>query len=121
VNVSAQADVISEIPAIVVGIFVDDNIVPVPQPAATVIQIKRRDAEVEAAKPEATGTTSGKTPTVTATEAAGETAMLPGVIEVEAGIIASGVVSNPLAVVVDVRGLGMAFFIATSRSGRRTM
>ncbi len=120
-NVSAQTHVISEIPAIVVGVFIDDNVVPVPKPAATVVQIKRRDAEVEAAKPEAARTTSGETPMVTAAEAAGEAAMLPGVIEVEAGIIASGVVSNPLAVVVDVRGLGMAFFIATSRSGRRAM
>ena len=45
--------------------------------------------------------------------------MLPGMIEVETGVIASGVVPNPFAVVVDVRGFGMAFPVAI-RVGRRS-
>ena len=121
VNVGTQANVVGEIPAIVVGVFVDDDVVAIPQPVAAVAQIKSRDAEVEAAKPEAALTASGKAPAVTSAEAAGEVTVLPGVVEMEAGIVAAVVVSNPLAVVVDVRGLGMAFFISTSRSGRRAM
>ncbi len=116
-NVSAQTHVIGEIPAIVVGVFVDDNVVPVPKPVATVVQIKRRDAEVEATKPEAAGPAATDTPDMAPAEAAGEAAMFPRVLEVEAGIIASGVVSNPLAVVVDVRGFGMSLAVFERRMG----
>jgi len=52
-----------------------------------------------------------------AAKAAGEAAMLPGMIEVEAGIIASGVVADPGAVVVDMRGFGMAWLVV--KTGRR--
>ncbi len=84
---------------------------------ATVVQIKRRDAEVEATKPEAAGPAATDTPDMAPAEAAGEAAMFPRVIEVEAGIIASGVVSNPLAVVVDVRGFGMSLAVFERRMG----
>jgi hypothetical protein len=47
--------------------------------------------------------------------------MLPGMIEVEAGITSSGVVPDPLAVMVNVRSFGMACFVTAGRSGRRAM
>ena len=106
--------VVGEIPAVVVGIFVDHDLVAVPVPVVAIGEIKRGNAEVEAAKPEAAGAASADAPDVAAAEAAGEAAMLPGMIEVEAGVVASSVVSNPLAVVVDVRSFGMAC------PGRRT-
>jgi len=57
-----------------------------------------------------------------AAEAAGESPMLKGMIEVKAGIVASGVMADPSAVVVDVRGFGMACFVAAwGRFGRRAM
>jgi len=117
VNVGTEAHVVGEIPAIVVGVFVDDDVVAVPEPVTTVVQIKRSDAKEEAAKPEAARTTSPEAPTVAAAEAAGEAAVLPGVIEVEAAIIAAEIVSHPLAVAVDVRGFGMTFAVAERRMG----
>ena len=60
-----------------------------------------------------------------AAEAAGEAAMLPGMIEVEAGIVArAGVVPDPFAVVVNVRSVGMAFCrdnVGGHGLGRRAM
>src|ERR1700722_8747383 len=103
-----------------VGIVIDDDLVAVPEPIIAVGKVKGANAEVEAAKPEPVGASSGDAPDVAAAEAAGEPTMFPGMIEVEAGIVSSGVVSDPRSVVVDVRSFGMAFFAATGRrSGGR--
>jgi hypothetical protein len=59
-------------------------------------------------KPIATGKASANAPDVAATEAAAEAAVLPGMIEAEASIVASGIMAYPFAVVVDMRSLGMA-------------
>ena len=51
--------------------------------------------------------------------------MLPGMLEVEAGIVTSLIVAHPFTVAVYVRGLGMSFAVAEGllRSGlmRRTV
>src|SRR5271169_3949927 len=75
-NVGAQPDVVSEIPAVVVGIFVDHDIVAVPEPVIAIGQVKRGDAEVVAAKPETAGIASLNAPAVSAAKAAVEAAML---------------------------------------------
>jgi hypothetical protein len=111
VDVGAQPYVVGEIPAVVIGIFVDDDLIAIPEPVIAEGQVKRSDAEVKAAKPETVGTSSANAPYVAAAEAAGEVAVLPWVIEVEAGIIAPGVMSDPSAVVVDVRGGRMAVVV----------
>jgi hypothetical protein len=49
---------------------------------------------------------------VAAAETAFEMTVLPGMIEVVASIIAPVIVTNPFAVVVHVRSLGMAFVVA---------
>ena len=102
-----------------VGIFVDHDLVAVPEPIAAQGQVKGGDAESEAAKPETGGTASANAPDVAAAEAAGESAMLKGMIKVEAGIITAGIMSNPGAVVVNVRSFGMALPVgAGGGSGR---
>jgi len=57
-----------------------------------------------------------------AAEPAGEAAVLPGMIEVEARVVTSSVVPDPGAVVVDVGSLGMAFVIMKTlcRVGNRS-
>jgi hypothetical protein len=50
-------------------------------------------------------------PDVAATETAGEAAMLPGVVEVIVGVVASSVVADPGFAAVDVGGIGMASVI----------
>jgi hypothetical protein len=109
VNVGAQPDVVSEIPAFVIGVFVDHDIVAIPEPVAGIVKVKRGDAEVIAAKPETAGIASLNAPPVSTAEATVEAAVLPGVIDVEAVVFAPTPVSDPFAVAVDVRGFGMAF------------
>ena len=107
-NVSAQAHVVSEIPAVVVGVFVNHDVVAIPIPAVGIGKVKRGDAEVEAAKPETTGIPTLYAPPMSATEATSKAAVLPRMVEVEAVVIPPPAVTNPLAVAVDMRGFGVA-------------
>lgn len=111
VNVGAEADVIGQVPTVVIGIVVDDDLVGVPEPIVAVAGVKRADAEIKAVEPEAAGTAATEMPDMASANAAAETAMLPGMVEMEAGIIVSGVVADPFAVGVNVRGFGMAFLV----------
>ena len=53
VDVGAEPGVVGEVPAGVVRIFVDDDLVGVPKPAVNIAKVVRSYAEVEASKPEA--------------------------------------------------------------------
>jgi hypothetical protein len=108
VNVSAQAYVVSEIPAVVVGVFVNHHVVAVPIPSIGVGKVKRGDAEVEAAKPETAGIPTLNAPPMSATEATLKAAVLPRMVHMEAVVIPPEIVTNPFAVVVHVRGFRMA-------------
>jgi len=108
VNVGAQAYVVSEIPAVVVGVFVNHYVVAVPIPVIGVGKVKRGDAEVEATKPETAGIPTLDAPTMSTTEATLKAAVLPRMVQVEAVVIPPHVVTNPFAVVVDVWGFRMA-------------
>jgi hypothetical protein len=118
VNVGAQPGIVGEVPALVVGVLVNHDIVAVPKPIIGVGKVKRGDAEVVAAKPETAGIASLNAPAVSAAEAAVETAMLPGVIDVEADVIASAFVPHPLAVTVDVGSFGVAYAVVVGAAGR---
>jgi len=96
----------------VVGVLVNHDIVAVPIPVIAIGKVKGRDAKVEAAKPEAPRIATLNSPPVSATETTGEAAMLPGMIDMEAGIVSSTFMSDPFAVVVDVWGFRVAFPIA---------
>lgn len=107
-DVSAEANVVGQVPAVVIGILVDDDLVGVPEPIVAVIEVRGRDGEIEAAEPEAFAIAAGDAPDVAAAEAAVEVAVLPRMIEMEAGVIAAGIVADPLTVGVDVRSFRVA-------------
>ena len=89
VAVGAEADVIGQVPAVVIGIVVDYDLVGGPIPVVTKTIVIGRHAEVEAAEPEALAVAAFDAPLMAAADAAGEAAMLPGMIEVIVRIIAS--------------------------------
>jgi len=109
-HVSPEARVIGEVIALVVGILVEDDVVAIPPPAVTISKFCWGDTEGEATEPESTRTTPFDTPYVVGTEATLKATMLPGVIDVEAVVVATGVVTHPLATV-DVRSIGVTFLI----------
>lgn len=103
VNVGAEADVVSEVPADVVGILVDDDVVGIPKPVIAIGDVKGSDAEVEAAEPEAARTAAGEAPDVFGAEAGGEVAVRPRMIEMEAGVRGTLFMADPVPLCVDVR------------------
>jgi len=116
VDVSAESGVVGQVPAVVVGIFVDDDGIAVPEPIRGVVVIVGRHTEVEAAEPETFAVSSAKAEHVAAAKAAGEVAVLPSMIDVIVGIVAAGIVANPCVIVVDVRRLGMIGFVLEGAS-----
>jgi hypothetical protein len=112
VEVGAQSDVVGEIPAFVVGVIVDHDVVAVPIPVVAVGEVKWGDAEVEAAKPETAGIATLNAPPVSAAKTALKMAVLPGMIEVKAPVVTTTFVTNPFPVVVDVGGFGVIVTVA---------
>jgi hypothetical protein len=111
VNVGSESGVVGEIPAWVVGIVINDDVVPVPVPVIGISEIERGDAEIETVEPETVGSASAEVPYMARTEACRKAAVFPGMVNVvvDAGAID---VTNPFAVVMNVRRLRMAFLIA---------
>lgn len=98
VSVRAEARIVGEVPAGVVGVVVDYNLIAGPIPIGYDGVVVRENAPVEIVEPEALAISSLKVEDVFGTEACGKAAMRPGVIQVEAGIVAAAVVADPLIV-----------------------
>ncbi len=107
VDVGASSRVVGQIPAVVVGIVVDNDGIAVPVPVIGVVVIVGSYAEVEAAEPKALAVPSAQMVLMAAAKAAGEAAVFPGMIQVIVRVAAAGIVANPIVIVVDVRGVRM--------------
>src|ERR1700751_3066249 len=77
VHIRAEAHVIRQVPAHVIGIVIDHNLVRVPQPVTAITDIHGRDAEIKPAEPETSRSAPPEMPHVTGPEAAAEMSMLP--------------------------------------------
>src|ERR1700742_3604133 len=106
-HVGSQPHVVSEIPARMVGIFIDHNVVARPIPTVAVSVVIGSNAEVEAPEPEAGWSPSGQMPPVRRPEAAGKVPMLPGMVKVVVGIARPRVMPNPPPIGFHVRRIGM--------------
>src|SRR5580693_9380368 len=97
VNIRAEPHVVGQVPADVVRVCVDDDLVGIPEPVAAKVQVGRRDAPVEIVEPEAAGSAARQVPDVAAAKAAGEHTVLPGMVEVIGSVVASCVMTDPAA------------------------
>ena len=107
-HVSAEADVVGEVPAVMVRVVVDYDLVGAPGPVVAEGVVSGGRTEIETAEPEALAVATFDAPRVALADASGEAAMLPGMIKVIVGIIAAGIVAYPLIVGVNVRSFGVA-------------
>jgi hypothetical protein len=112
VNVSAQSDVVCQVPANMVRVVIDHDVVATPIPVATKSYVKGGDAEVRTVEPKPARASTLQPPTVACADAKGKPPVFPGMIEVVVGVAAPGVMSNPRAVGVNVRSVGMPFLVA---------
>ena len=110
-DVGAQPNVVGEIPAVVVRIFIDHDLIGAPIPGIAEGEVNGSDGEIETAEPEALSIATCNAPHVAFAEAAGEVPVLPGMIEMIVRIIGAGIVADPLVVSVNVRSVGMAIFV----------
>src|SRR5258707_2809742 len=90
-----------------IGVLINHDRVGVPDPVRAVGSLEWGDAEIESAKPKTPGASSLKMIDVTRAEGASEVPMLPGMIQVEVGIIAARIMTHPLAVGMHMRSLWM--------------
>jgi hypothetical protein len=91
----------------VVGIVIDDDGIAVPVPVIGVVVIVGSYAEIEAAEPEALAVSTSQVILMAAAKAAGKAAVFPGMIEVIARVTATGIVTDPVVIAVDVRRVRM--------------
>jgi hypothetical protein len=109
----AEPDVVGQIPAVVIGILVDRDVVTVPVPVIAVVIVVGRDLEIRALEPEALAVPSLEAVNVVGAEAEGEASVLPGTINAVVRIVATGIVADPLSIVrMDVGSVGMLGVIA---------
>ena len=108
-NIRAQAHVVRQVPAHVVGIVIDDDVIRIPQPVVTVIVVIRRNREKESAKAEAFAIAAADPPNVVRANRPGKMPVLPGMVEMVMSVASSAVMPNPVVVFsMNVRRFGMA-------------
>jgi hypothetical protein len=79
--VGAEPRIVGQVPAIVVGIFVDCDLIGAPVPIVAEAVVSGSNAEGKSAEPEAFPIAAFNAPHVAAPEAAGKAAMFPSMIE----------------------------------------
>ena len=113
VDVSAKPDVISQIPARIIRISVDHDVVGIPQPVGAVVEVIGRDAPEKSVELEPRRATANEAIDVTATDVTGEMTVLPRMSEV---IVRARAAADPLAGGgMNVRRGGMARPVIKSR------
>ena len=112
VNVNPQPHVIGEVPADVIWILINHDLVRIPEPVIAKAVVVWGNAKVEAAKPEALPVPSCKPKDMAGTEPAREVPMLPRMIEMVVRIITAGVMPDPLIARIDVRGVRVPGLVA---------
>jgi hypothetical protein len=109
VGVRAEPDVIRKIPAVVVRILIDYDLVGIPEPVTAEAEIGRGNTKIEAAEPETTRASSADPPHVAATEASGKPTVFERMIQMIMGVIAASIVADPtITLDVNVGSGGMA-------------
>src|ERR1700722_17849332 len=94
--IGAEANVVGQIPANMVGILVDHNLIRIPEPIIAECQIGRSHRPIPAIEPEPARSSTANSPHVTGTKPASKVAMLPWLIEMVVRIAGAGIVPNPL-------------------------
>jgi hypothetical protein len=113
VDVGAEPDVVGQIPAVVIGIFVDRDVVILPVPIIAELVVVGCDLEVRVLEPESLAVPSLEPINVAGAEAEGKAPVLPGTISAVVRIVATVIVANPLPIGrMDVGSVGMLGVIA---------
>src|SRR5579871_583864 len=91
-----------------VWIVVDHDLIAVPQPIRHIVVVNRGHAEIEAAEPEALPIAPRQMKDVSAPDAARESPVLPGMVQMKPRVVFAGIVADPLTIRMHVRSLRMS-------------
>src|ERR1700722_4210010 len=112
-DIGAEAGVIGEIPAGVIGIVVQHDVIAVPQPIVGVVVVVRRDVPVKATEPEAVAASPFDAIDVVAANFTSEVSVFPNVILMVTSVVAASFMADPLIILsMHVRRFGMAWLVA---------
>jgi hypothetical protein len=110
VDVGAEPNVVGEVPAVMIGIGVEDDVIIIPEPVVGVVRVVWGHLKEEAIDVESIALAAAKPPDVLPTDWPRKVSLSPGMPETIAGIVAAGAVSHP-RVGVDSRGFEVAWLI----------
>jgi hypothetical protein len=97
-NVGAEPNVVAKIPADMVWVRIDHDVVAIPKPVVAVGVVGRGNAEEEAVKAEAFAAAASETIDVGGTKGAWKVSVLPGTIKVVIRIVPTGIMPDPAIV-----------------------
>lgn len=110
-DVRSGTGIVGEVPARIVGVFINDDWIGIPEPAGCEGDVDGRNTPVPVIEPEPIGAASSEMPFVSGTKPAVETAVLPGMRQVKPWI--GTIMTNPMPVPgIDVGSIGMPRLIA---------
>lgn len=90
-----------------VGIFINHDLVGVPQPIRNVSDLSRSDAPIKIVQKEARRSAARKPELVPGSESTRKVPMLPRTVQVEPGVVRPGIVSDPFISGVDMGRFGV--------------
>src|SRR2546427_10905669 len=106
-NVSAQPRVISQVPALVVWVLIDHDVVTVPHPVVDVGVVVRCNAKEEAVNIKPPSVSSLEPKDRVAAEAASEASVFERMIDAVVTIVTAGIMPDPVVVVFNVGSFPM--------------
>lgn len=113
VAIRPETRVVGEIPAVVIRIWIENDVVSIPIPIGTVIEVVRRNAEEKSFELEAFTVSAVQAEHIIRSDRAREASVLPRMIEAVVGIVAARGMAQPLAGIgVNVRRLRVFRLIA---------
>jgi hypothetical protein len=124
VCVGAETGVVRQVPADVVRVIVDGDLIAVPEPVVDEAVVVRRYAEIESVEPKTISVAAFEPELVSASNSSRVATVFKGVIEVIVGIIAARIMSNPMVVIVYVRNVrvtGDVRLMPSNAGWRRTV
>jgi hypothetical protein len=113
VAIRPEPNVVRQVPACIVRIIVQHDVIGIPEPVVAKTDIIRRDGEEESADLEAVRTSAMQTPHMASANGSRETTVLPRTIEMIV-LIVRHMAYPSIVLRMNVRRLGMAFLIAVA-------
>ncbi len=108
VHVGSQPHVVGEIPARMIRIFIDHDLISAPVPPIAIAQIIRSHAKVESAKPETARTAAPIRHNMPRPKPSTKMPMLPGVVKMIVRVVTPRSMSNPMAIIMHMGSVRMS-------------